>query len=66
MKKKLLEAKKNVSLKQVGQSLSQNDLMFITGGTSIVGGAGTSSTSGTNCCDATCLCKQNAQSTISE
>jgi hypothetical protein len=60
MKKKLMEVKKNVSLKEVGQSLSKADLQFITGGTSLLSGAGSSSTSGNICCDGTCLCKPGA------
>lgn len=57
MKQKLMQAKKEVSLKGVGQSLSTDDLKFITGGTSLLSGAGSTSTSGDICCDGTCLCK---------
>lgn len=58
MKKKLLKAKSRIALKDVGQMLSKEDLQFITGGMSLLSGAGTSSTSGQVCCDNTCVCKK--------
>ncbi|MBS7565724.1 hypothetical protein KHS38_15030 [Mucilaginibacter sp. Bleaf8] len=60
MKKKLQAVKQKMSL-NVGQSLSQDDLKFITGGTALLDGSGTSSTSGTACCDSTCVCKQTPE-----
>jgi hypothetical protein len=57
MKQKLLDAKKGVSLQQAAYTLSKDDLKFITGGWStLLSGAGSSSTSGQTCCDGTCLC----------
>jgi hypothetical protein len=61
MKKKLQAAKQNMALKEVGHALSQDDLKFITGGTALLTGAGTSSTSGQNCCDSTCVCKSTPE-----
>lgn len=57
MKQKLFAAKKMLSLRDVRQSLTQEDLNFITGGDDLLSGSGTSSTSGSNCCDGTCVCK---------
>lgn len=60
MKKKLYETKKMLSIQNEGQ-LSQDDLKFITGGTTaaLLSGSGTSSTSGDVCCDGTCVCKKD-------
>lgn len=56
MKEKLLKVKLqlNAADKKV---LAKEDLEFITGGTAMLSGSGTSSTSGSTCCDATCYCK---------
>ena len=61
MKKKLILARQKVSLNAVGHSLSADDLKFITGGTMMLSGSGTSSTSGTTCCDASCVCKAGSE-----
>ena len=37
--------------------LTEDELAFITGECAILSGSGTSSTSGSTCCDATCVCK---------
>lgn len=58
MRKKLLLAKQTLNEEaSLGQTLSQEDLNFITGGAMLLGGSGTSSTSGEMCCDGTCVCK---------
>lgn len=38
--------------------LTEDELAFITGECAILSGSGTSSTSGSVCCDATCVCKK--------
>jgi hypothetical protein len=55
--KKFSQLKKNLKSNEISH-MSESELKFITGGGAPgVGGSQTSATSGSTCCDSTCVCR---------